>query len=123
MTLTDKQIALCETSRWDFSDLSALFLNCTLKKTPEMSHTEGLIRMSADIMEKSQVKVESLRPVDYDIANGVYQDMTEHGWEVDDRPRVYRKVQAEDILVINSPILLGEKSSICTRIIERVEGT
>jgi hypothetical protein len=53
MTLTDQQVELCETNRWDFSDLSALFLNCTLKKTPEMSHTEGLIAMSAGIMEKT----------------------------------------------------------------------
>ena len=103
MTLTDKQIELCELSRWDFSDLSALFLNCTLKKTPEMSHTEGLIQMSMGIMEKSGLKVDSLRPVDYNVANGVYPDMTEHGWEVDDWPRLYEKVKAADILVITSP--------------------
>jgi len=120
MTLTDKQIELCETSRWDFSDLSALFLNCTLKKTPEMSHTEGLVSMSRGIMEKSGVQVESLRPVDYNIANGVYPDMTEHGWEVDDWPQIYQKVKAAQILVITSPIWLGDKSSICTKIIERL---
>ncbi len=26
---------------WDFSDLRALFLNYTLKRSPELSHTEG----------------------------------------------------------------------------------
>ena len=120
MPLNDKQNELCETSQWDFSDLSALFLNCTLKKSPEMSHTDGLISMSRGIMEKNGVIVQSLRPVDHDIATGVYPDMTAHGWEVDDWPEVYRKVRAADILVITSPIWLGEKSSVCTRIIERL---
>jgi len=123
MTLTDKQIELCEMSRWDFSDLSALFLNCTLKKSPEMSHTEGLIQMSRGIMERNGIQVESLRPVDYSIANGVYADMTEHGWDVDDWPQIYEKVKSVQILVITSPIWLGEKSSICTMIIERLYGS
>jgi multimeric flavodoxin WrbA len=123
MPLTDKQIELCDTSSWDFSDLSALFLNCTLKRSPEMSHTEGLIRMSRGIMEKNGIRVESLRPVDYSIADGVYPDMTEHGWEVDDWPKIYRKVKAADILVITTPIWLGEKSSICTKVIERLYGS
>ncbi len=41
----------------DFSDLSAVFLNCTLKKTPELSHTEGLMKISKAIMEKNGVSV------------------------------------------------------------------
>jgi hypothetical protein len=41
--------------------------------------------------------------------------MTEHGWERDDRPLIYKKVKAANILVISSPIWLAEKSSICTR--------
>ena len=44
MTLSEQQLATCESSRWDFTDLKALFLNCTLKRSPELSHTEGLIR-------------------------------------------------------------------------------
>ena len=120
MTLNDKQLALCETSTWDFSDLRALFLNCTLKRTPELSHTQGLIDMSRAIMEKNGVSVEVLRPVDYDIAYGVYPDMTDHGWEVDDWPSINEKVRAADILVLGSSIWLGEKTSICTQVIERL---
>ena len=41
MTLTDFQQELCTTSRWDFADLRALYVNCTLKPSPELSHTEG----------------------------------------------------------------------------------
>lgn len=55
----------------NFSDLSAVFLNCTLKKTPELSHTEGLMKISKAIMEKNGVSVEMLRPVDYNIAYGI----------------------------------------------------
>ncbi|MGH3128766.1 MAG: flavodoxin family protein, partial [Gaiellaceae bacterium] len=61
MTLTDFQEELCTTSRWDFSDLRALYVNCTLKPSPELSHTEGLMRISMAIMERSGVEVDSVR--------------------------------------------------------------
>ena len=61
MTLSEQQLATCESSRWDFTDLKALFLNCTLKRSPELSHTEGLIRISQAIMEKNGVSVEVTR--------------------------------------------------------------
>ncbi|WP_020406247.1 flavodoxin family protein [Hahella ganghwensis] len=120
MTLNDKQEAMCEQSRWDFSDLSALFLNCTLKRSPERSHTQGLIDISKAIMEKNGVKVEVVRPVDYRLAYGVYPDMTKYGWTQDQWPELYQKVKAANILVIGSPIWLGEKSSVCTLTIERL---
>lgn len=104
----------------DFSNLSALFLNCTLKKSSEQSHTQGLIDISQHIMKKQDVSVEVLRPVDFPIATGVYPDMTEHGWQKDAWPEIYEKVQAADILVITTPIWLGEKSSVCTQVIERL---
>ncbi len=123
MSLNEKQIADCEASRWDFSDLRALFLNCTLKKSPELSHTEGLITISRAIMEKNGVSVEVVRPVDLDIACGVYPDMTERGWTKDEWPALYAKVKAADILVMTTPIWLGEKSSVCTKVIERLYST
>ncbi len=104
----------------DFSNLSALFLNCTLKKTPELSHTQGLIDISRQIMEKQGVKVETLRPIDYSVAFGIYPDMTQHGWSEDAWPEINNKVQAADILVLTTPIWLGEKSSVCTQIVERL---
>ncbi len=118
--LNEQQQAWCRESRWDFSDLAALFLNCTLKKSPELSHTEGLVRIARAIMEKNGVTVDALRPVDYQIAYGVYPDMAEHGWDRDDWPEIYAKVEKADILVITSPIWLGEKSSVCTKVIERL---
>ena len=104
----------------DFSDLSAIFLNCTLKRTPETSHTDGLIGISSRIMRKHGMSVRVLRPVDYDLAFGVWPDMTEHGWETDQWPEILEQVMAAEILVVTSPIWLGDKSSVCTQTIERL---
>jgi multimeric flavodoxin WrbA len=106
----------------DFSDLRALFIGCTLKRSPERSHTEGLAEISMQIMRKQGVSVELVRAVDHDIPPGVWPDMTEHGWTTDEWPALFEKVQAANILVLCTPIWLGEKSSICTRIIERLYG-
>ena len=120
MTLSEKQIETCESSKWDFSDLRTLFLNCTLKRSPEMSHTQGLIDISKAIMEKNGISVEVIRPVDHNIACGVWGDMTEHGWAEDDWPQIYERAKASDIVVIGSSIWLGEKTSVCTMVIERL---
>ena len=122
MNLSEKQESLCNESKWDFSNLKALFLNCTLKPSPNESHTETLIDVSKTILEKNGVTTDLLRPVDYNIAPGVYPDMTEHGFEIDDWPEIQEKVLDADILIIGSPIWLGEKSSVCTNVIERLYG-
>jgi multimeric flavodoxin WrbA len=120
MALTERQERLCTESRWDFGDLRALFLNCTLKRSPERSHTQGLIDISRAIMERNGIAVEVLRPVDFDLAFGVWPDMREHGWETDDWPTILEKVMASDILVLGSAIWLGEKTSVCTQVVERL---
>jgi multimeric flavodoxin WrbA len=122
MVLTERQAALADQSRWDFSDLRALFLNCTLKRSPELSHTEGLARISMEIMRKNGVAVDMIRVVDHDIPVGVWPDMSEHGWPADEWPSIFTRVQASDILVLCTPIWLGEKSSVCTKMIERLYG-
>jgi multimeric flavodoxin WrbA len=106
----------------DVSDLRALVVNCTLKRSPERSHTQGLIDLSAGLMERQGVTVVQVRAVDLELAPGVWPDMTEHGAERDDWPALYERVQAADILVLASPIWLGEKSSVCTRVVERLYG-
>lgn len=121
--LNERQQKMCDESRWDFSGLKALFLNCTLKRSPELSHTQGLIDISRAILEANGVAVEVLRPVDHRIAPGVYGDMTQHGWEVDEWPQIYEKVRAANILVLGSSIWLGEKTSVCTQVIERLYST
>ena len=108
--------------RPDFSHLKALYVNCTLKKAPNKSHTHGLMKVSEEIMRKEGVSVEYIRLVEYNIPYGVYPDMTEHGWEKDDWPKIYDKVMNADILIIGTPIWLGEKSSVATKFIERLYG-
>jgi len=120
MKLNKKQLELCEQSKWNFSDIKALYLNCTLKKSPELSHTEGLMQISKLIMEKNKIKVDMLRPVDFDIATGMWPDMTKKGWKKDEWPQIYKKVHEADILVIGSSIWLGQKTSIATQIVERL---
>jgi multimeric flavodoxin WrbA len=121
-TLTPMQEELCAQDTWDFSRLSALFINTTLKKSPEVSHTQGLMDISAEIMRRQSVNVETVRAVDHTIPVGVWPDMTEHGWDRDDWPELYEKVMTADILVLGTPIWLGEKSSVCTAVIERLYG-
>ena len=53
-----------------YDDLSALFFNCTLKPSPQLSNTQGLIDVSAAIMGKQGVRTETIRAVDHDIATG-----------------------------------------------------
>ena len=105
---------------YDFNDLSALFFNCTLKKSPELSHTQGVIDISVNIMRKQGVAVEVIRAIDHDIATGVWPDMTQHGWESDEWPEIFPRVLAADILVVAGPIWLGDNSSVTKRIIERL---
>ena len=108
------------TKQWDFSGLKALVFNGTLKKSPAVSHTEGLIQVSLNIMKRHGVQTEIIRQVDHDIATGVYPDMTEQGWATDEWPAIYKKVMAADILIIAGPIWLGDNSSQTKKIIERL---
>ena len=103
-----------------FKDLKAIFINATLKKSPRQSHTRGLINVSKNIMVKEGVAVEVIRAADYTLPNGIQTDMTKEGEEKDDWPKLFKKIISADILVICTPIWLGERSSICTKIIERL---
>ncbi len=120
MALNDAQTRLCDDNKTDFSDLSAVFINCTLKRAPEPSHTALLMSSSEEIMRRSGVSVEAVRPAGMPIAFGVQPDMTEHGWPEDAWPGIWDKVSRAEILVIGTPIWLGEESSVCRLIIERL---
>lgn len=106
--------------QWDFTGLKAIFFNGTLTKSPAPSHTDLLINVSKNIMEKHGVDVEVIRTIDHDIATGVYPDMREHGWKTDEWPEIYKRVEAANILIIAGPIWLGDNSSQTKKIIERL---
>ncbi|MGZ8765307.1 MAG: flavodoxin family protein [Acidimicrobiia bacterium] len=116
------QEELCTQSRWDFSDLRALFISCTLKRSPEPSNTEGLAEIAMEIMRRNGIGVDLVRAVDHEIPVGVYPDMREHGYAGDAWPEIFETVEQADVLVLCTPIWLGEKSSVCTKVIERLYG-
>ncbi len=89
MPLDDRQQQLCHDNPFDFSDLRALFVNCTLKPSPEQSHTEGLATIATAVMEANGVAVDMVRAVDLDLPPGVQPDMTEHGAASDGWPSFY----------------------------------
>ena len=105
-----------------YDDLSAVFINTSLKRSREPSHTQMLMDVAIGIMEAQGVKTTTLRAADLDIPPGVQPDMTEHGWDSDGWPAVQKQVMDANILVIGTPIWLGDKSSVCTRVIERLYG-
>jgi len=104
----------------EFSDLRALFLNCSLKPEASESHTRRLLSRSAGIMASQDVSIEMLHVLEHDIAFGMVKDATEEGRARDDWPAIQRKIMDADILVIGTPIWLGMKSSVAMLVIERM---
>jgi multimeric flavodoxin WrbA len=99
--------------------LSALGLNCTLKKSPDRSHTEALMNRVLDLMAEHGVETEILRPVDYAIKFGVSSDEGDG----DEWPQVLEKVKAADVILMGMSIWFGVRSSVAQMVIERLDGT
>ncbi|RLJ64265.1 multimeric flavodoxin WrbA [Lacinutrix venerupis] len=104
----------------DFSSLKVVYVNCTLKKSPQESHTKTLIAVSKAIMAKENVQIDEIRLIDHQVASGVYPDMREYGWDVDEWPELSKRILNADILIVGTPIWLGEKSSEAQKLIERL---
>lgn len=99
--------------------VKALFLKCTLKPSPSESNTQALIDKVAALMERQGVMTETVRIADHDVGTGISSDLGPgDGW-----PPILEKVRACDILVVGTPIWLGHMSSLCQRIIERLDDT
>ncbi len=95
-----------------YDDLRVVVFNTTLKRSPEQSHTDGLLAIQKGIFERLGVRVDEVRIVDHTIPPGVYPDMREQGYDADDFPAIYRElVEPADIIVIAGPIWLGDQSS------------
>ncbi|NJN23779.1 MAG: flavodoxin family protein, partial [Acaryochloridaceae cyanobacterium RL_2_7] len=87
--ITDHQ---CESAPKTYDDLKVLFLNCTLNRTPVLSHTEGLIEVSKQIFEANGVQTKVIRPVDYEIPAGLGLDMSQTDeWDRDDWPQLQKE--------------------------------
>jgi len=113
----------CSNPPADYKDLSVLMLNCTLTRSPKLSHTEGLLTVAEGIFQANGVRTEILRPVDYTIPAGLELDYTGvDRYESDDWPQIQERIDACDILIIGTSVWLGEKSSVCNRVLERMYG-
>ena len=101
-------------------ELSACLINCTLKRSPRQSHTDGLIFAAQKVLEHAGVRCTTIRAVDHDLPPGMQPDMTKEGYAADETRDLVRVVCNRDIVVLATPVWLGERSSVCSRVIERL---
>ena len=99
------------------TDLHALVLNCTLKPSPEASSTEKLANETIAALETHGVTCELVRVVDHPIKFGV---TTDEG-DGDTWPTIREKVLASQILVVATPIWMGQPASVCKMVLERLD--
>jgi multimeric flavodoxin WrbA len=96
---------------------TAIVLNCTLTPAPEESSTQLMAEQVLDELGKHGVTGEVVRVVDHDVKPGVQADMGEgDAW-----PALRERVLAADILVVATPTWLGNMSSVCQRVLERLD--
>lgn len=98
--------------------LKALFLNCTLKKSPETSNTEAFIEHAEKVFHELDVETESIRIVDHDIKFGVTSDEGKG----DEWPKILEKVKQADIMIYATPIWRGDRGSVAKMVAERFDG-
>ncbi|MBM7577977.1 flavodoxin family protein [Jeotgalibacillus terrae] len=98
--------------------IKALILNATLKSSEEESNTGYMAKEVADILQSEGADVEIVRLADYRISYGIDTDMGEG----DEWPGIYEKVKKADIVMIGTPLWIGEKSSLATVAMERLYG-
>lgn len=99
--------------------LNALALNATLKTSDakEASSTDRMIALIDKALSTYDVKTEVLRLADFNVKPGVTSDEGAG----DDWPDIRTKVLAADILLMATPIWLGQPSSVCKRALERMD--
>ncbi|WEH38261.1 NAD(P)H-dependent oxidoreductase [Streptomyces sp. NBC_01218] len=97
--------------------MRALALVCTLNASPAPSSSQLLASQVMAEFERLGVSGDIVRVVDHDVRAGVGLDMGDgDGW-----PALRAKVLAADILLLATPIWLGHPSSLCQRVLERLD--
>lgn len=97
--------------------LTVLALNCTLKRSPDPSSTDKLAGEVLAHLAELDVEGSMLRVADLVVHPGV---STDEG-DGDAWPQVREQVMAADILLLATPIWLGQPSSVCKRVLERLD--
>ncbi|WAX76949.1 flavodoxin family protein [Streptomyces sp. KMM 9044] len=94
----------------------AVAIVCTLDPSPDRSSSHHLAEQVMSELAGLGVEGETVRVVDHDIRPGIARDMGDG----DDWPRLWEKVMAADIVLLATPIWLGHPSSLCQRVLERL---
>ncbi|MEZ0578080.1 flavodoxin family protein [Nocardioides sp. MH1] len=99
------------------TDLTALVLSCTLKPSPAPSSSVALGEQLLTALGEHGVAGSLVRVRDHDVRFGV---STDEG-DGDAWPTIREQVLASDILVIATPIWMGQPSSVCKMVLERLD--
>ncbi|KQW50983.1 flavodoxin [Nocardioides sp. Root1257] len=99
------------------NDLRALVLVCTLKPSPASSSSQLLGQQVLDQLGQHGVSGEVVRVVDHRVRFGV---STDEG-DGDEWPMIRQKMLDSDILVIATPIWMGQPASVCKMVLERLD--
>jgi multimeric flavodoxin WrbA len=100
------------------TELSAVAFNCSLKPSPSESSCELLLEhLLSHLSEHGVASSEIVRVADYDVKPGVTSDEGDG----DQWPALREKVLGADIFVLGTPIWLGHPSSVCQRVLERLD--
>ncbi|WP_324719335.1 flavodoxin family protein [Salinimicrobium sp. HB62] len=98
--------------------LKALFLNCTLKRSPETSNTSAFVKQAQKMFAELDVQTEEVRVVDQNVKFGNSSDEGEgDGW-----PNILQKVKDSDITIIATPVWRGDRSAVAKVVAERFDG-
>jgi multimeric flavodoxin WrbA len=98
--------------------LTAVAINCTLKHGPDESSTDLILsEVIAELGKHDVATGPVIRAVDHDIRPGVTSDEGEgDAW-----PAIRRQILDADIVVVGTPIWLGQPSSVAHRVLERMD--
>jgi len=101
------------------SKLKVLAFNCSLKSVQgkEKSSTQTLLEQLLEALAEHCAEGSIVRAVDHNIKPGVKSDEGEG----DDWPALRQRVLNADIVVIATPIWLGQPSSVAKRVMERMD--
>ena len=99
------------------TDLTALVLVCTLNRSPKESSSQLIGTQVLNALREHGAEGQVVRVVDEGVAFGVSTDEGDgDGW-----PGIREKMLTADILVIATPIWLGQPSSVCKMVLERLD--
>ncbi|NHA02699.1 flavodoxin family protein [Mucilaginibacter sp. HC2] len=97
--------------------MKALFVNCTLKRSPDFSNTGAMAEKAALQLREEGFETEIIRLNDYQVLTGNSSDEGDG----DEWPQILEKIKACQIFVIATPIWMGHLASTSQKVIERLD--